>query len=197
MSDENGKTKQFVTSDDRFSGLRRHSEEVNKLAVESLQGALLQLIVKKPYDRITVTELCRKAGVSRMAFYGNFQSKDDIFRRIITDLHGELIARVGSPFRQTFSGNWYVKMFNFAAEKSNILQPIFAAGYRDKYLEFVNTMVLQRSTFSVEEKYVALLWTGAIINATVQWLTSGRKETPEQMANYCSKCLSDFVPCHI
>lgn len=197
MTNDNCKTQKIVTSDDRFSGLRRHSEEVNKLAVESLQGALLLLIVKKPYERITITELCRKAGVSRMAFYGNFQSKDDIFFQIITDIHSELIAKVGSPFRQTFSERWYVEMFRFALEKSNILQPIFAAGYSDKYLKFVNSMVMNRSTFSDEEKYIALLWVGAIINATVQWLTSGTKETPEQMASYCVKCLANFIPSSI
>ena len=77
MANEKYKDGNSVNSE-RLVGLRRHSEEVNKLVVESLQGALLQLIVKKDYDSITVTELCRKAGVSRMAFYGNFQSKDDI-----------------------------------------------------------------------------------------------------------------------
>ena len=121
-----------------MSGLRRHSEELNKIVIESLQGALLQLITKKPYDSITVTELCKKAGVSRMAFYGNFESKDDIIKKIVYDLQTELFLRIGSPFRQEVTYNWYLDMFRFSAEKSDVLKSIFCAGYQGKYLELVN-----------------------------------------------------------
>ena len=31
--------------------------------------AMLQLMQKKAFDHISITELCRKAGVSRMSFY--------------------------------------------------------------------------------------------------------------------------------
>ncbi len=191
MANENYKDGNSVNSE-RLVGLRRHSEEVNKLVVESLQGALLQLIVKKDYDSITVTELCRKAGVSRMAFYGNFQSKDDIFRRIVTDLHKEMMSRIGSPFRQKFSVKWYEDMFRFVSEKSNVLEPIFAAGYSDKYLQLVNGLVRRLKTDSPADIYLRLLWTGGIINAAVYWLTNGKKETPEQMASYCDKCFVNF-----
>lgn len=194
MTEENCGNRKMAHSDERLAGLRRHSEEVNKLVVESLQGALLLLIGQKPYENITVTELCRKAGVSRMAFYGNFQCKDDIFRRIVTDIHSELIQKVGSPFCRTFSACWYEDMFRFVEEKSDILEPIFAAGYHDKYLQMVNSSVLRLSALSDEEKYLALLWTGAIINATVYWLKCGMKETPEQMASYCDKCFVGFIP---
>ena len=37
--------------------------------------ARLQLMQKKAFDRIYITELCRKAGVSRMSFYRYFESK--------------------------------------------------------------------------------------------------------------------------
>ncbi len=194
MTNEQCKSQKVVNNDDRIVGLRRHSEEVNKLVVESLQGALLLLIGKKPYDNITITELCRKAGVSRMAFYGNFQSKDDIFNRIVTDLHTEMITRVGSPFRKPFSVMWYGEMFRFVAEKSDVLGPIFSAGYHDKYLQLVNSLVLRLPSLTDEEKYISLLWIGGIVNAVVHWLMSGMRETPEQMASYCNRCFANFVP---
>ena len=54
----------------KTAGLRRHAEELNKLVTDSLGEALLSLMADKPYAKITVTELCKKAGVSRAAFYG-------------------------------------------------------------------------------------------------------------------------------
>ena len=180
--------------EERLAGLRRHSEEVNKLVVESLQGALLLLIGKKPYESITVTELCKKAGVSRMAFYGNFRSKDEIFERIVTDLHREMLSRIGSPFRQKITVAWYEDMLRFVSEKSFVLEPIFAAGFRDKYLELVNTMVLRHKDMSEEDTFLRILWNGGIINVVVYWLIGGKKQPPEQVAAYCYRCFSDLLP---
>ena len=192
MRNVTNKKSENVNCDERLAGLRKHSEEINKLVVESLQGALLQLIGKLPYERITVTELCRKAGVSRMAFYGNFSSKDDIFKRIVSDLQTEMLARIGSPFRQTLTLDWYVSLFDFVQEKSNILQPIFSAGYQDKYLALVNSIVLRHKDLQPNETYQRLLWSGGVVNSVVYWLVNGMTETPEQMAQYCDHCFANF-----
>ena len=192
MSNISNKKSENVINEERLAGLRKHSEEINKLVVESLQGALLHLIGKIAYERITVTELCRKAGVSRMAFYGNFTSKDDIFKRIVSDLQAEMLARIGSPFRQTLTLDWYVSLFDFVKEKSGILQPIFSAGYQDKYLELVNSIVLRHKDLQPNETYQRLLWSGGVVNSVVYWLVNGMTETPEQMAQYCERCFANF-----
>ncbi|MDO4538571.1 MAG: TetR/AcrR family transcriptional regulator [Coriobacteriales bacterium] len=48
------------------------------LAMECLYVALLQLMDTMPYERITITDLCARAGVSRMAYYRNFNDKSEI-----------------------------------------------------------------------------------------------------------------------
>ena len=192
MSNLSNKKVQNASSDERLSGLRRHSEELNRVVVESLQGALLQLVTKMPYDSITVTELCKKAGVSRMAFYGNFDSKDDIIKKIVYDLQNELFLRIGSPFRQAVTYNWYLDMFRFIAEKSEVLRSIFCAGYQGKYLDLVNSVILRHKDMQPNESYQRLLWSGGIVNAVVYWLTNDMAETPEQMATFCEKCFATF-----
>lgn len=192
MADTSYGSNKNAASDERLSGLRRHSEELNRVVVESLQYALLQLVAKKSYDSITVTELCRKAGVSRMAFYGNFDSKDDIIQKIVYDLQNELFLRIGSPFRQEVTYEWYLAMFRFTAEKSEILKSIFCTGFQGKYLELVNSMILRHKDMQTEESYQRLLWSGGIVNAVVYWLSGDMTETPEQMATFCNKCFATF-----
>ena len=192
MAEVSNKKTKSVISDERLVGLRKHSEELNRIVIESLQGALLQLITKKAYDSITVTELCKKAGVSRMAFYGNFQSKDEIIIKILYDLQNELFVRIGSPFRQDVTYNWYLDMFRFTAEKAEILKSIFCGGYQGKYLELVNYMILRHKDMQPQDSYQRLLWSGGIVNAVVYWLSSDMAETPEQMAGFCDKCFASF-----
>lgn len=52
--------------------------QTNVFAKECIVLALLKLIYIKPLSSITVSELCEKGGVSRMTFYRNYDSKEDI-----------------------------------------------------------------------------------------------------------------------
>ena len=56
-------------------------EGCNKTALTSqsaIADALLSLMEEKPYTRISVSEICKSAGVSRQTFYTLFASKDNV-----------------------------------------------------------------------------------------------------------------------
>ena len=56
-------------------------EGCNKTALTSqsaIADALLGLMAVKPYSRISVSEICKCAGVSRQTFYTLFESKDNV-----------------------------------------------------------------------------------------------------------------------
>lgn len=47
-------------------------------AREALRHALLGLLSERPYEAITVRDICRHCGVSRSSFYVHFRDKDDL-----------------------------------------------------------------------------------------------------------------------
>ena len=61
----------------------------NILSKECIVSALLQLIYIKPLSAITISELCKKAGVSRMTFYRNYNSKEEIFTKHLSEIFDE------------------------------------------------------------------------------------------------------------
>ncbi|MGN0152105.1 MAG: TetR/AcrR family transcriptional regulator [Wujia sp.] len=58
----------------------------NILAKECIVSALLKLIYQKPLSAITISELCSVAGVSRMTFYRNYTSTEDIFKKHLDEI---------------------------------------------------------------------------------------------------------------
>lgn len=52
-------------------------------AQDYIQEALLQLIQQKAYDKITITDIAKRAGVTRISFYRNFDSKDAILKQAL------------------------------------------------------------------------------------------------------------------
>ena len=59
------------------------SKEEQKIQSKGLiVQSLLYLMRKKSFHEIKITEICKKAGVSRLSYYRNFESKEDIAVRI-------------------------------------------------------------------------------------------------------------------
>ena len=76
----------------------------NTLAKECIVTALIELMKIKPYASISITDITNRAGVSRMAYYRNYVSKDDILNKYMEEV-GENIHRilmesgsVGNPY---------------------------------------------------------------------------------------------------
>lgn len=61
-----------------LKNLYESNREANQLTKEAIETALLFLLEKKEMKHISVSELVRKAGVSRNAFYRNYKSKEEI-----------------------------------------------------------------------------------------------------------------------
>ncbi|MGN0801798.1 MAG: TetR/AcrR family transcriptional regulator [Candidatus Faecivicinus sp.] len=57
-----------------------------------LKEALTELLQKKSIRRITVVELCERAGINRSTFYTHYGCAQDVLREMEDDLIGELEA---------------------------------------------------------------------------------------------------------
>lgn len=60
--------------------------QTSQLSKECLYTSLLQLMETTPYDQISITDITARAGVSRMAYYRNYESKDDILLQRMEEL---------------------------------------------------------------------------------------------------------------
>ena len=78
----------------------QHAQKIREDSVMYLTTALLQLLQKAPLSDIKVTQLVQRAGVSRMAFYRNFDTLEDIlaayFAPKIVRLFDDVIDQVPS-----------------------------------------------------------------------------------------------------
>jgi len=71
-----------------------------------LENALLGLIRRKPYEAITIQDICAAADVGRSTFYVHYRSKDDLKRQGLEHLRSELAEAQSSAAagaRLTFS----------------------------------------------------------------------------------------------
>lgn len=65
---------------------------------ERIQDALLNLLAEKPLEKITVTEVCRGAQVSRTTYYRSYDSLESIVEDILKEIFDQIQQVV--PFRR-------------------------------------------------------------------------------------------------
>ena len=88
------------------------NKEANKVTRECLQTALIQLMSQKPFEKITITELVRRSGVSRTAFYRNYESKEEILNEVCRSFIDSLSASFSDPTFQKDPVLWYLSLIH-------------------------------------------------------------------------------------
>lgn len=161
--------------------------QANVLAKECIVEALIQLLDEKPLSAITISELTEKAGVSRMTYYRNYHSKEDIFETYLDDVIGIYYEEVSSLMLQ---GNLYdmqnlTHCFQFLKEHRYFLDSLFKSGFGYLLLKTICKYVMKtwyRTGDDKEHFYKLQAFSGSLYNMYLAWSVDGMKETPEKMA---------------
>ena len=170
--------------------LRLSNEESNRITRECLQTALVYLLKDKKLEAITITELVKRSGVSRTAFYRNYNTKEDILLEIQKDLFQQIAASLNSSYYIQHPRQWLVDYFRLAEEKAELLLPLLRSNL--KTLLPIEPSVLV-TLFPSDDRfthYMLLALEGAISSVFKHWFLSGRIESAEEMADICIQILT-------
>ncbi len=150
--------------------------------------ALILLLKKSKFKDITISDIAAKAGVARLTFYRNYNSKEEIiiyegkkiYNKLMEDLtesssHDNVIYEsirkiivvfndYADLFELLLKNNLdYLIMQSFEVEISNILKTIFGVDNTDRY----------RVKF----------YEGALFAIAVEWIKNSREETIDEMTD--------------
>jgi AcrR family transcriptional regulator len=90
---------------------------------QSLQLALIDLMVEKDFHEITVQDLIDRADVGRSTFYAHFTDKTDLLRSSLAGLH-EVLARPAAS-AETIPGrplHFSLEMLKHVADQQNLIR---------------------------------------------------------------------------
>jgi len=166
------------------------TQKKNTMTKECIFTALLILMEQKPYDEITITDIAKRAGVSRMSYYRLYRSKDDILIQHFNEIFAELLNEI----KNTEGVNKYqfaLSIFQQAKENERLLKAILRA----KLYEMVLKCFIQYCSYLVENifdqdqrldpvtaDYLVYEEAGRFSLLLLRWVERGMKETPEKMA---------------
>lgn len=166
-------------------------------AREAIEDSFKKLVLRHPYDKITVTEICREAHLSRKTFYANFQDKEaivaSIFERGAVEPMRVLNATLTHEQARSISDMYTENLYGyFEAEKDyyqKLVGPMF--GRDDTFIRVVtrSLMALNMGILGqlqvddeLEREYVAYFFASSQAMFCQKWIADGMPIPPKRLA---------------
>ena len=173
---------------------RFSNEETNRITKECIQSALIVLMGEKPYDKISITEIVKRSGVSRTAFYRNFSSKEDVLAELSASILGAINQMVLSAIQDADPHRLYCRIFQLIQDDRKDFDVMLKPGlYRSGYLD-IDTYVKNRYPhLDSIARYAIIGWWGALQDIIKNWYLSGMKEEIRDMADLCCQLFKSMT----
>ncbi len=165
------------------------NREAKAFTRECVFLALINLLKEKTYESITLTEIAKKAGVSRNAIYRNFESKDLILKNYLNDISLKFIAELNEKLINSYY-DYILSVFTHLCSHSEITKILVSANLSTLLYE---SFLLIKGSFRVDDSiknYYESYRIGALFFVYVTWLETDCKETPEELTEIMLKIMT-------
>lgn len=167
---------------------RPSNREANAITRESLFEALLILVEKKPFEKITVSELVKRAGVSRTAFYRNYNSITEIIEERLLGLLDTLRASLAEPRYAADMRSWYFDMLTYLRDSHSFMLGILLKATHADFLEMrVLGGVFEKMARQPEKHLAFTAFNGAAREMLCQWVIGGCKGDVRELSDMLYK----------
>ena len=173
-------------SEKSLENLKRSNQESNAITRESLEISLLQLLDKKDLKKITISELVERAGVSRAAFYRNYESKEELLESIFQSTVSNITKSLeGYNFKTDLYQIW-VYLFKEAKKEARIISLAVDYNFEKLLTKAVYEFLEKRSKSQKSQdpaSYLNSFLSSAIVSVLAKWIKDGMKVPAEKMAS--------------
>lgn len=159
--------------------------ETNLLTKECILTALLRLMEVKSYPTITITDITNLAGVSRMAYYRNYNNKDEILINHLIEREKRLLKELHNNQAKTVRDMIFC-IAEFFQENVKVIKAVFDAGLVHSITGLLGDRI--RNYFPVVNstpsgRYAVQYYVSAIVGVFRMWFDNGMVESADEISD--------------
>jgi len=173
-----------------------NNENAMKKSKAQICSALMKLLKTVPYRKITVSQVCTCAGVSRTAFYKNFKSMDAVVLHKLTQMektynkHRLPDDDVRSRFTEFYSFIKADRNFDLLFVRNNLF-PIFEEQIKARYLDYMAVQE-SRTLKGFQREYLPEYLSATVVSLLRKWSETGYREPPELMSDITARLMAGY-----
>lgn len=170
----------------------RVNNSKNPTALQSqrwILQALLDLMENTAYDKISVSEICRKAEVDRRTFYRNFDSKNEVLEHHIKSLSNEYMAEFNRiNFKDRYAAT--LLFFEFWERHISFIQNVKNCGLSDflfshfeQFVKAYQSLLIGTEVTDTQIDYIFAYRIGGFWNVMLTWAADNANISPVELAD--------------
>ncbi len=171
-----------------------------------IRDALTELMEKKGFERITVSDITEKADINRGTFYLHYRDKYDLLEQsedeLIRDIEKISLAAQNNIAKNLFNNRkeeffpFMEKLFEYIHENYNffkiVLGPNGDPSFQVKLKEvmrrnIIKNIMARKGKMLVPTEYLAAYVCSAHLGVIQHWLESGMEKSPREMSVILSR----------
>ncbi|MFN8417799.1 MAG: TetR/AcrR family transcriptional regulator [Anaerolineae bacterium] len=167
-----------------------------------LRDALLELVLEKGYDALTVQEITDRARMGRATFYLHYKDKEELLLTTLKETVAELTVRIRQMFspEQLFNGSTppSVIAFRHAAENKNLYRVMLNSQITGSVLSELRNLIAADvqsqlrllapdAALPVPAAMIGQHIAGSMLAIVSWWLETDAPYTPDEMAQMMNK----------
>ena len=161
----------------------------------ALEESLKRLLLKKPLDKITITDITTDCGISRMAFYYHFKDIYDLVEWSCVEDGTKALQ--GKKTSESWTEG-LTQIFEAVLENKPFIMNVYRNVDRERIENYLFKLTYDLIVGVVEEKskglniteedkkFIADFYKYGFVGIMLDWVKRGMKETPREMAGLTS-----------
>jgi hypothetical protein len=163
---------------------------------KALTGALIELILEKSYEKVTIQDIIDKANIGRSTFYIHYESKE----QLLLDGHNNL--NIGIFIVVEGNELSFLKLFEHVAQNlelakamlgkrsGHLLTGFFKTNISDKIRKNFNARFSKGKLEQKQLAYLSEATASAVISLLVCWIADDMPFSTQTMSTRCSELVN-------
>lgn len=160
-------------------------KKINAITKECIESALILLMKEKPFQKITIQEIIRRAGVGRSSYYRNYTTKEEILESRLDSLILETTNTMGKFDFSTKGTKSWIAVLKVAKNHASEYKLLLEAGFGDKILRKIIGAFHNNPKNDEEIRITNIYMAGSIYSVMTQWILDGMKTSEDKVAEIC------------
>ncbi|MDH5605777.1 MAG: TetR/AcrR family transcriptional regulator [Anaerolineae bacterium] len=160
-----------------------------------LERALIDLIIEKGFNKITVQDIIDRANVGRSTFYSHYLDKDDLLANSVEGLQVILSKQVAGGNKNQGIANVLpsLALFHHTKDGHALYKAVIGGGGIDLVVKGLREILMSYAVEQIKQitpegtishippQLIATYLTGALMELLMWWLDNGMPHSPEYM----------------
>ena len=158
-----------------------------------LKETLIAMLKEKPIDKISVTELCRRAEINRSTFYAHYNVPKDVLLEIKWDFAAQIAESLRSLDKEATPKDKFIRICEFIAAHADLEKIILANSDDDEATEAafgnmfdiwnVAALFIRNGMDQDTQRLVTVFVHQGIFRVIREWITREIPKTPAEIAD--------------